>query len=322
MKKQMKTQFSLHNTLHLFGGILFTCTLFFSNIPSLCSSMEHFLLTSLPCIWSSFSNPKCLFIVVNVIVIFLVGESRVVIGSNKSPVGGDVYDEYVEKSRSRVRRIEVSSNEDKGIDCKEDVIRCESESTEDVIRCESESKEERTCENVGEENGNEIVEDEQVVELPAEELNKRVEEFIARVNKQRMSSSKNIIKLLETVIGKLNKIKTMIAVNNDRMLRLHTDLKDVFAKTVETQADVKTKLAKVANLSEQHANGPINKDLMDSIGYGLVVESAANGQAAIESAANGQAAIESASNGNENCKGNGKAAGTGSPGNGKVLVLI
>ncbi|KAK8648137.1 hypothetical protein V6N13_128899 [Hibiscus sabdariffa] len=147
--------------------------------------MEHFLLTSPPCIWSSFSNPKCLFIVVNVIVIFLVGESRVVIGSNKSPVGGDVYDEFVERSRSRVRRIEASSNEDKGIDCKEDVIRCESESTEDVIRCESESKEERTCENVGEENGNEIVEDEQVVELPAEELNKRVEEFIARVNKQR-----------------------------------------------------------------------------------------------------------------------------------------
>ncbi|KAK9025427.1 hypothetical protein V6N11_038296 [Hibiscus sabdariffa] len=308
MKKQMKTQFSLHNTLHLFGGILFTCTLFFSNIPSLCSSMEHFLLTSLPCIWSSFSNPKCLFIVVNVIVIFLVGESRVVIGSNKSPVGGDVYDEYVEKSRSRVRRIEVSSNEDKGIDCKEDVIRCESESTEDVIRCESESKEERTCENVGEENGNEIVEDEQVVELPAEELNKRVEEFIARVNKQRMSSSKNIIKLLETVIGKLNKIKTMIAVNNDRMLRLHTDLKDVFAKTVETQADVKT---------SHDVDG-----FWEAIGYGLVVESAANGQAAIESAANGQAAIESASNGNENCKGNGKAAGTGSPGNGKVLVLI
>ncbi|KAL4271723.1 hypothetical protein GQ457_13G006050 [Hibiscus cannabinus] len=193
MKKQMKTQFSLHNTLHLLVGILFTCTLFFSNIPSLCSSMEHFLLTSLPCIWSSFFNPKCLFIVVNVIVIFLVGESRVVIGSNKSPVGGDVYDEYVERSRSKVRGIEAGSSEDKGIDCKEEIVTCESESTDDVIRCEPESKEERTCENVGEENGNEIVEDEQVVELPAEELNKRVEEFIARVNKQRWMEAQLLV---------------------------------------------------------------------------------------------------------------------------------
>ncbi|KAK8706487.1 hypothetical protein V6N13_050049 [Hibiscus sabdariffa] len=192
MKKQMKTQFSLHNTLYLLAGILFTCTLFVFDIPPLCSSMEHFLLTFLPCIWSSFSNPKCLFIVVNVIVIFLVGESRVVTGSNKSPVGGDVYDEYVERSRGRARGIEAGTNENKGIDCKEEMVTCESEFTEDVIRCESES-EERTYENIAEENGNETVEDEQVVELSAEELNKRVEEFIARVNKQRWMEAQLLV---------------------------------------------------------------------------------------------------------------------------------
>ncbi|GMJ09913.1 hypothetical protein HRI_004660500 [Hibiscus trionum] len=185
MKKKMKTQFSIHYTLHLLAGILLTCTLFFSNIPSLCSSMEQFLLTSLPCVWSSFSNPKCLFIVVNVIVIFLVGESGVVAGSNKSPASGDVYNEYIERSRRSVRGVGAGSNEDKGLECKEEMVTCESESTEEVIRFKSESAEEQTREDIAEENGKEIVEDEQVVELPAEELHKRVEEFIARVNKQR-----------------------------------------------------------------------------------------------------------------------------------------
>ncbi|KAE8724962.1 Gap junction beta-4 protein isoform 1 [Hibiscus syriacus] len=173
MKKTKKTQISIHNsTLHLLAGILFTCSLFFfSDIPSPCSSMKQFLSIYLPCIWSSFSNPKCLFIVVNVIVIFLVGESGVV-GSNKSPADGDVYDEYVERSRFRVRGTEAGSNEDKKMDCEEE-----------VIRCEFESAEEGTSENIAEE------EDEQVVELPAEELNKRVEEFIARVNKTKVDGS-------------------------------------------------------------------------------------------------------------------------------------
>ncbi|GMJ05497.1 hypothetical protein HRI_004218900 [Hibiscus trionum] len=218
MKKQMKTQFSIHNSLHLLAGISFTCSLFFSDIPSLCSSMEQFLLVSLPCIWSSFSNPKFLFVVVNVIVIFLVGESGVV-GSKKPSGACDVYGEYIKRSRGRVRKVSVSvSNEAKRMECKEEEGLLE---VKEVITCESESMEEATptCENIAEENekeiveeetleiaeeihereiveeetleiaeeiiGREIVEDEQVVELPAEELNKRVEEFIARVNKQR-----------------------------------------------------------------------------------------------------------------------------------------
>ncbi|KAE8662324.1 hypothetical protein F3Y22_tig00113548pilonHSYRG00110 [Hibiscus syriacus] len=178
MKKQKKTQFSIHNaTLHLLAGILlFTCSLlFFPDIRSPCSSMKQFLSIYLPSIWSSFSDPKCLFIVVNVIVLVLVGESGVV-GSNKSPAGGDVYDEYVERSRFRVRGTEAGSNEDKGMDCEEE-----------VVRCESESAVEGTSENIAEK------EDEQAVELPAEELNKRVEEFIARVNKQRLMEAQLLV---------------------------------------------------------------------------------------------------------------------------------
>ncbi|KAK8706486.1 hypothetical protein V6N13_050048 [Hibiscus sabdariffa] len=100
--------------------------------------------------------------VVNVIVIFLVGESRVINSSNKSPAGGDVYDEYIERSQSRVRGIEAGSDKNKWMDCKEEMVKCESESTEDVVVCEFELEGERTCEN-----GSEIVEDKQIVELPA-----------------------------------------------------------------------------------------------------------------------------------------------------------
>ncbi|KAE8703063.1 Gap junction beta-4 protein isoform 1 [Hibiscus syriacus] len=246
MKKQMKTQFSIHNTLHLLAGISFACILFFSEIPSLCSSMKQSLLISLPCIWSSFSNPKCLFVVVNVIVIFLVSESGVV-GSKKRLVAPNLYKEYIKRSRGQIRAVSVL-NEAKRMDCEEEkglleveeVITCESESLEECIdeyierswgrvravsvldeakrmdckeekgflevkevtTCEFESLEEATCEDIAEENEREIVEeetfevakeinereiveDEQVVELPSEELNKRVEDFIARVNKQR-----------------------------------------------------------------------------------------------------------------------------------------
>ncbi|KAE8669639.1 hypothetical protein F3Y22_tig00112226pilonHSYRG00043 [Hibiscus syriacus] len=223
-KKQMKTQFSIPNTLHLLAGISFACSFFCSDIPSICSSMKQSLLISLPCIWSSFSDPKCLFVVVNVIVIFLVGESGVA-GSKKPPVARDVYDEYIKRSHGRVtcegKGLLVNPgfldlNEAKRMDCKEEKGLLE---VKEVITCESELPEKASWEDIAEENereiveeetyeiaeeingreiveeetyeiaeltnGREIVEDEQVVELPAEELNKRVEDFIARVNKQR-----------------------------------------------------------------------------------------------------------------------------------------
>ncbi|KAK8527711.1 hypothetical protein V6N13_085519 [Hibiscus sabdariffa] len=147
MKKQIKTQFSIHNSFHLLAGISFTCSLFFSDIHSLCSSMEQFLLVSLLCIWSSFSNPKCLFVVVNVIVIFLVGESGVV-GSKKPPVASDVYNEYMKQSRGRVRSASASNEAKRMVEVKE------------VITFEFESLEEATCGNIAEENEREIVEEE------------------------------------------------------------------------------------------------------------------------------------------------------------------
>ncbi|MBA0705242.1 hypothetical protein Golax_017448 [Gossypium laxum] len=249
MKKCRKTQFSSHNFLHFVAvfGILILSS-FWSMNPSLCSSMKQFVIISLPCIWSSFFNPKCLFIVVYVIVVFLVGESGLV-GSKVSP-GRDVYDEYVERNR-RVRGASVSTTvprevgdykamdseegkggfdqteeeeEEKGLFEVEEVITSEAESGEEEQTREVEEEEEeeegsfevkdvitypleeeRTCEVKEEkglievketktwkvEHGRSIVEDHQEIELP--EFNKRVDEFIARVNKQRWMEAQLLV---------------------------------------------------------------------------------------------------------------------------------
>ncbi|KAG8502150.1 hypothetical protein CXB51_001994 [Gossypium anomalum] len=252
MKKYRKTQFLSRNFLHFVAvfGILILSS-FWSINPSLCSSLKQFVIISLPCIWSSFFNPKCLFIVVNVIVVFLVGESGLV-GSKVSP-GRDVYDEYVDRNR-RVRGVSVSTTVPREVgDCKamdseegkggfdqteeeeedekglfevKEVITSDAESgeeeqTREVEEGEEEEgsfevkdvttskvdrlEEERTCEIKEEkglievqetktwkvEHGRSTIEDHQEIELP--EFNKRVEEFIARVNKQRWMEAQLLV---------------------------------------------------------------------------------------------------------------------------------
>lgn len=248
MKKYRKAQFSIHNFLHfvaVFGVLILS--LFWSINPSLCSSMKQSVIISLPCIWSSFFNPKCLFVVVNVIVVFLVGESGLV-GSKVSP-GRDVYDEYVERNR-RVRGVSASTTvrrevgdykameseegtggfdqaeeEEKGLFEVKEAIPSEAKSaTEEETREVEEEEgsfevegvtkskvdpmeEERTREIKEEkglvevketktsevEHGRSIVEDHQQIELL--KFNKRVEEFIARINKQRMMEARDEIKI-------------------------------------------------------------------------------------------------------------------------------
>ncbi|WRX15817.1 protein of unknown function DUF4408 - like 3 [Theobroma cacao] len=220
MNKYRKSDQFLYNLiLHLLAGL--ACSLFFSyafSFPPLCSSMKHFFLISLPCIWSSFSNPKCLFVVVNVIVIFLVGESRFT-GTNSSPAG-DIYNEYIERSRS-LRGVPVSTPQEKTRQEKRvEEVEKEAESKQVVNRGDDkevkeedeelvEVKEVMKSDEKEEEKEVEVKEQDRVVQetygvaaeeayaekekdtveeeagLPAEELNKRVEQFIARVNKQR-----------------------------------------------------------------------------------------------------------------------------------------
>ncbi|KAF9606840.1 hypothetical protein IFM89_029297 [Coptis chinensis] len=67
-------------------------------LPSLYASIKAFLFVSVPNFGVLFINPKCLFIVSNVIVIFLIGESKFL--SSKSSPATEIYDEYVKRSSS------------------------------------------------------------------------------------------------------------------------------------------------------------------------------------------------------------------------------
>ncbi|GLT86724.1 hypothetical protein SLE2022_048450 [Rubroshorea leprosula] len=103
IKSYKKKHLLCNLVLHFLAAI--TCSLLCTSpywFTSLCYSVNHFFLISLPYIWSSFSNPKFLFVVVNVIVIFLVGESKMV--STSSSPADEIYDEYVKRTQS-LRRV-------------------------------------------------------------------------------------------------------------------------------------------------------------------------------------------------------------------------
>ena len=165
-------------------------------LPTLCSSTKLFFIESLPMVVGIVLGPKCLFLVFNLIIVFLVGESRLSSSSAKP----DIYEEYVTHTKSLER---VSSSEDKGYevavvsplveDKKENEE--EDEKEEEEEEKEEGKKEERVLnEEEGEEE--EFGEDKEAREergLPAEELNKRVEDFIARVNKQRRLEARMLV---------------------------------------------------------------------------------------------------------------------------------
>ncbi|ONK55248.1 uncharacterized protein A4U43_UnF5930 [Asparagus officinalis] len=103
-------------------------------------------------------DTKCLFVIFNIIVIVLFGQSKLSIPSPSY----DIYDEYVSRNKS-LQRLNISENA-----VKKDV----------VLEDREESKYEEVEE--GDLNGG------------LDELNKRVEDFIARVNKQRRIEARTI----------------------------------------------------------------------------------------------------------------------------------
>ena len=102
MKIYHKNSQFLHNLI-VYSLTSLVCSLFFSYphwFPSLWLSINHFLFTSLPNIWSFFFNPKCIFLVGNTIILFLIGEWKL-LGSQSS--AAEIYDEYAERSRASRR---------------------------------------------------------------------------------------------------------------------------------------------------------------------------------------------------------------------------
>ncbi|KAI4336552.1 hypothetical protein L6164_015066 [Bauhinia variegata] len=91
-----------NNTLVSYNLIAFLCVFCFCAeywFPvSPYTSAKQFTLVSLPNIFSVLVQPKCLYVVANVIVVFLVGESRLV-GSYSSSTP-EIYEEYTQRIQS------------------------------------------------------------------------------------------------------------------------------------------------------------------------------------------------------------------------------
>ncbi|XP_059635996.1 uncharacterized protein LOC132278205 [Cornus florida] len=212
MKNYKKDQFVNKLILHFFTALI--CTLFCTYpfwFPQVKILINDFVFVSIPNFKSFLFNPKCLFIVGNAIVVILVVESKLASGSHSSSAT-NIYDEYVERSQSL--QGAASKHKENKEERKEDIGLTQESSSSTVNKIEEEVKavvyiEEEKRETGGKKDADndsaaaddndhkEEVEEEKFEEeepgLPTEELNKRVEEFIAKVNRQRRLEEKGLL---------------------------------------------------------------------------------------------------------------------------------
>ncbi|GJM92026.1 hypothetical protein PR202_ga08452 [Eleusine coracana subsp. coracana] len=121
--------------------------------PRLCSLLTFFLLTTLPDLATTFLlSPKCLFVVGNLIVAFLVGESRL------SNMVNEINEQHMKRNMVTIPKETAAAM---------------------VVADDSPV--------VGAVEGEEVKEE----EAEEEELHQRVEDFIARVKKQRKLEAKS-----------------------------------------------------------------------------------------------------------------------------------
>ncbi|XP_008780843.2 cyclin-dependent kinase 11A-like [Phoenix dactylifera] len=181
-------------------------------LPHMFSCMKKFFLVSLPNIGAIIFRPKCLFIVSNIIIIFLIGESKL----SKSPPAPDIYEEYVARRQSLQR---LPSGEVKVVESvmeetlnkesvKEESLKEESSAKEDPSDGGETKEDDEVLEEEEEEKGGGVEEEEEEEEvereceeldeeeemgLPAEELNRRAEDFIAKFNLQRRLEARMLV---------------------------------------------------------------------------------------------------------------------------------
>ena len=157
----------LHSLTALVFALLCSYPFWF---PCLCSCVKHFAFVSLPNRMSLFFNPKCLFIVGNAIIAFLIGESK--LACLRSSPATEIREEAFTHTVEKEERLETDFAEESA------------NKIEDKYMVESVNGEVKARDDDGNGNGQENEEEE--CGLPStEELNKRVENFIAKVNRQR-----------------------------------------------------------------------------------------------------------------------------------------
>uniref|UniRef100_A0A7N0U738 DUF4408 domain-containing protein n=1 Tax=Kalanchoe fedtschenkoi TaxID=63787 RepID=A0A7N0U738_KALFE len=154
-----------------------TCSLVFFS-PFWYPSFES-LINSIPALISHFLNPKCLFLVGNLIVFVLLGESKLLTSKPSRPQV--YYDEYVGRRQRPVRADNVVvHNECKRV--------CEV--TGSAVRSRSVVRKVELVEGNKEVRGGKGG---VVRTLSAEELGKRADDFIARVNRQRKLEATDLV---------------------------------------------------------------------------------------------------------------------------------
>ncbi|KAJ0972557.1 hypothetical protein J5N97_020516 [Dioscorea zingiberensis] len=127
------------------------------------------------------SRPKCLFFLCNIIIIILVGESRF---SKNSPEP-DIYEEYV-------KRNEILRKEKEAQVANIPLVGDQKKERDEEIEKEEEKEEEEEGEEEETECNEDIDRDEDEG-LLLEELNRRAEDFIARVNMQRSLEARMLL---------------------------------------------------------------------------------------------------------------------------------
>lgn len=182
---------------------------------SLVSGVNAFFLVTLPDIGSYVIQPKIMFVVCNVIVIILVGESKCVSCPNPTSQSWDMYDEYVREKKKAMRgqfcmqiteKLEAIQTENLILDNNTGIAHASPshvEVSEKKKGWDDEMGDElETWEDAREEEEDDGKKGSQVVvrgvedkeksgTIPAvDELNTRIEAFLARVNEQRRMEAK------------------------------------------------------------------------------------------------------------------------------------
>ncbi|KAL4191971.1 hypothetical protein AMTRI_Chr06g191620 [Amborella trichopoda] len=159
-------------------------------LPSLYRYAALFLFVLLPRLTNFVMSPGFLFVLCNGIVLFLFGESRLVGSSNGKP---DLYEEYIKRNQSSIRASStvVEKVREKNTEKVIGPAATEVISVVEVSKIAEREEEERDEEEV--KRVTDEGEGEEESGLPTDELNKRVEDFIARVNHQRRLEAKKLL---------------------------------------------------------------------------------------------------------------------------------
>ncbi|KAJ8752586.1 hypothetical protein K2173_005475 [Erythroxylum novogranatense] len=163
-----------------------TCTLLCSIpfwFPSLVSSLKIFFCTFVPRITPVLLGPKALFVVGNLIIIALIGESKFLAPSPSSATNL-YYDEFINRKRSFQSASAVAEE-------KKDTELESSRNYERGGNLEGKIREKGKNFKVVDKEG---IDGEDAIGLPTEELKKRADDFIAKVNRQRKLEARLLVR--------------------------------------------------------------------------------------------------------------------------------